>query len=374
MNRESLVPVRPQRLEHNGSLDGVRFFAYTSVFLTHAGTFYPITGYGTHVFFVLSGFLIGLILFKQRASEASLLKNLQIFYFRRTLRVFPLYYAVLILIGVLQFLGFHYLQSKALLWQFFYLSNFYEFFVEMPGMTGHFWTLAIEEQFYLIVPLLMLFLPPRKCAFSILGLWILNLVLYTINAFVWHSAELRLLSNIQFGFIAMGIAVAFVEVEGSFLGVGTRSVYGIGIVSTIVSFVLIYLLRRKLVKNEVDAYMLFEWVVSLASAALILALWNNQLRPLGRFLSFPPFVYLGRISYGLYMYHAFVIYAAGHSWGGSRLAKLVAYLVTIVLAVISWHLFEKPINDLKRFAPYFAKSAPARQVVLSDAAAPAAQT
>jgi peptidoglycan/LPS O-acetylase OafA/YrhL len=200
----------------------------------------------------------------------------------------------------------------------------------------------------------MLALPLRKFAWGIVGLWILNVGVCIFNALVWHVSNLYLLSNIQFGFIAMGIAVAFVEVEGSFMGIGPRGVYHLGLVSGAIALIPTYLIRKRLVGNESNACMLFEWLISLASAALVLALWRNELRPLGRLLSLAPLAYLGRISYGLYVYHSFVLAAVIREWGGSRVDKLLGFFITIAIAAISWHLFEKPINNLKRFAPYSA--------------------
>jgi peptidoglycan/LPS O-acetylase OafA/YrhL len=142
-------------------LDSLRFVAFITVFFhhSHLGEELEATGLikgdeGVNLFFVLSGFLITRILVN--GETGSIRKDLSTFYLRRALRIFPLYYLSL---SVLLICG----QLNYPLWHFTYLSNVNQFRLESNGglNTAHFWTLCIEEQFYLFFPLLLLSTPQK---------------------------------------------------------------------------------------------------------------------------------------------------------------------------------------------------------------------
>ncbi len=141
-------------------LDALRAFAAFGVMLGH---FYGIQWslLGVHLFFVLSGFLITGILLKCRDSSYTWEKGkyqLRQFYIRRSLRIFPLYYLVIL---VLIFVNFNILRNSSL-WYLTYTSNIYFALIGRFGSSaGHFWSLAVEEQFYLLWPCLILFLPEK---------------------------------------------------------------------------------------------------------------------------------------------------------------------------------------------------------------------
>ncbi len=155
-------------LKYMKQLDGLRAMAVLAVLWTHYlpeefwlfGIYWG--GYGVRLFFVLSGFLITGILLKSRqyiiqGKQCSLFAIRQ-FYIRRFLRIFPLYYAILalaVLIAMPQV-------KEAIVWHISYLSNVY-FALQgrFYGSAGHLWSLAVEEQFYLLWPWVILFLPRR---------------------------------------------------------------------------------------------------------------------------------------------------------------------------------------------------------------------
>ena len=152
-------------------LDGLRRFAAMSVVFHHYlpknSWFHewsiPLGSIGIQLFFVLSGFLItrGLLFERQAVERGTLGKwdALVIFYLKRALRIFPLYYFalfVLVVLGIGQ-------AREHLPWLFFYASNIYTALTgEFIQFAGHFWSLAVEEQYYLLFPLLALFLVRRR--------------------------------------------------------------------------------------------------------------------------------------------------------------------------------------------------------------------
>jgi peptidoglycan/LPS O-acetylase OafA/YrhL len=157
-----------ESLEHIPQLDLLRAIAVTLVIISHwlpgshvLNRYTPNGMLGVVIFFVLSGYLITRILLSLRVKsrQGLLLKGKAVrnFYVRRALRIVPLYFAVLGIVTALDVGSFR--ENWA--WHWTYLSNIYFYF--HPGdISGyHIWTLSVEEQFYLVWPLIILFMPRR---------------------------------------------------------------------------------------------------------------------------------------------------------------------------------------------------------------------
>ena len=147
------------------SLDGIRAIAFLIVFISHAGLGKMIPGgFGVTIFFFLSGYLITTQL--RREYERSDKIDFKNFYMRRVLRIWPPFYLVLFLaIGVSDLVGHHsgstFQQLQVFLTQFFHFSNYYNVEFGNQGMalgTEIYWSLAVEEHFYLLFPLLYVLL------------------------------------------------------------------------------------------------------------------------------------------------------------------------------------------------------------------------
>jgi peptidoglycan/LPS O-acetylase OafA/YrhL len=158
-------------LKYMRQLDGLRTFAVLAVVWTHylPSNYWPFGvywgGIGVKLFFVLSGFIITRILFKCRqyvilGNQTSLFTIRQ-FYICRFLRLFPLYYATLTLTALVNIPPVR----ETIGWHIPYLSNIY-FAIrgDWHGSVSHFWSLAVEEQFYLLWPLVILFTPKKILA------------------------------------------------------------------------------------------------------------------------------------------------------------------------------------------------------------------
>jgi peptidoglycan/LPS O-acetylase OafA/YrhL len=151
------------------SLDGIRALAFLIVFISHAGLGNIIPGgFGVTIFFFLSGYLITTQL--RREYERSNQIDFKNFYMRRLLRIWPPFYLVLFLaISVSYLVGYHtgftIDQLQAFLTQFFHISNYYNVEFGNQGMalgTEVYWSLAVEEHFYLLFPLLYVLLRQLK--------------------------------------------------------------------------------------------------------------------------------------------------------------------------------------------------------------------
>lgn len=146
------------------SLDGIRAIAFLIVFLSHAGLEFVPGGFGVTIFFFLSGYLITTLL--RREHDRSSKIDFKKFYMRRVLRIWPPFYVVLILAVVTSFLVGGYSEFNgdhlfAFVSQFFHFCNYYniEYGNQFMALgTGVYWSLAVEEHFYLVFPLLYVLL------------------------------------------------------------------------------------------------------------------------------------------------------------------------------------------------------------------------
>lgn len=151
------------------SLDGLRALAITMVVAQHLSSVHAIPALdvlwrfqlgdmGVRIFFVISGFLITTLLLREQARNGRI--DLGAFYLRRTLRIFPAYFAFLGIIAVSAALGYQTLTAKEFVPSLTYLANY----LEAPRVLGHTWSLAVEEQFYLLWPGLILLAGWRRSA------------------------------------------------------------------------------------------------------------------------------------------------------------------------------------------------------------------
>jgi peptidoglycan/LPS O-acetylase OafA/YrhL len=359
---------------HVRTLDGLRFFAFFAVFVFHAlqnnrhlGRVAAYGALGVQVFFVLSGFLIGGILLNlKKEPVAPLGARLRIFYIRRALRIFPLYYLTLALLLLLERSGVESVGgSQTLVWNATYLTNLKIFLSQdMIGALSHFWSLAVEEHFYFVAPLVILCTSVRQLSWLCVASWLFAAVGRV--AFQLSGYPLGwVLSPLQFDCMTMGVAAAILQAQGHFLGVDASRARRLAIWAGVLCVPLLALWQVHHVAAAVAGNLLDHWCVSLAVSGLILELWNSKSPRLGRLLTLGPFPYLGKISYGLYVFHlpCIVLSATIFSFMPHGNA-LPALGMTIAVSMLSWHLVEGPINALKKHFPYSAAHA-------AKAAAPA---
>lgn len=334
------------------SLDGLRFFAFLGVFLFHADeSLFRFGRYGVQVFLVLSGFLIGNILLNLRTrSELSISSRLRLFYLRRSLRIFPVYYFLLLLILLFSIL--HLVTPRLGAWPFhaLYLTNFYLVVTgaEIDSQT-HLWSLSVEEQFYLLAPLALLRLRPRYVALGCAGFLLIDASLRAINFLSWHISRLEYVSLLQFDTLGCGILAALLLQRFPPDGLAVRRlrrtalVCGVACLGIVVGSYWPGELRR--MADQV----VLPTVLAVCAAGLILELWNGNIRWLSALLSWRPFAYLGKISYGLYLYHNFLFVIARGTHGAWRaIALAAAFAVTVAVAALSWHILEEPLLRIRK--------------------------
>jgi peptidoglycan/LPS O-acetylase OafA/YrhL len=345
-------------------IDFLRAYAVLAVVSAHSSTVIGlgITGYqGVLLFFVISGFLITGLLLDARVKSASPWTALRAFYARRFLRIFPIYYALLITAFIL---GFREVRG-AIGWYLAYLSNWYFAYGGFRAYTAHLWSLAVEEQFYLFWPWLVLLVPsialPWMIGIMILvgpvsrlvigcgaivsagvkgpAAWILTptvldaLGLGGLLAWFWrktkHADELARWA------LLTGASLMALERAESWLGL-PRNV--------------------ELIINTLGWRLFCVWLVHRAARGV-----NGRL---GRLIRAQPFIYVGTVSYAIYLIHPFltapidrVEYRFNIGWLAlDHPARFVmTTLISVALAGLSWKFFESPINSLKNHFPYVSE-------------------
>jgi peptidoglycan/LPS O-acetylase OafA/YrhL len=360
-------------------LDGIRFLAVTLVLLDHWSgdkMGFPAGYLGVCLFFVLSGFLITRILLqaKQKDDQKGVRHTASIkrFFIRRTIRIFPLYYLTLLVL----FLADVPPIREKIFWLVSYSSNIYMALnATWLGSSDHLWSLAVEEQFYLFFPFLIFFLPfgrlPRLFPLLILFSVALRAYFFYTNASWIVSYVLVFTCLDAFG---LGAWLAWLQRTKN-----ERAERIFSSVYTLTGSLLAYiglLIFEKYSQLEPHNELIVIWLrlfESIVSVSLIgYVSWgipknSDAFAPiLEKFLLFPLFVYIGKVSYGIYIFHNFV-YNTYHTPASHPTARLLHsihqvlpwfqsswlfsfflfYAITLGLATLSWYAFEKPINRWK---------------------------
>jgi peptidoglycan/LPS O-acetylase OafA/YrhL len=302
---------------------------------------------GVQLFFVLSGFLITGILLDTRSSP----HYFRTFWIRRALRIFPLYYGVLL---VAQLCG----HGSIYLWT--YTSNFAAPFGHGEPTFPHFWSLAVEEQFYLVWPLVVWIAARRgvvALSFALSGLAIASRIYARHH---WGYEAAYMLTPCRMDALALGAGTAaLIRSDRLRRFVANRNAAGLGIMggAIILGGAVIGHISRTGVQMQADGYT----IIAVGFAVLLV----GALPPYGtpaRILSWSPLRRIGTYSYGMYVFHAPLHILVGlpllerlHWQQGSAFG--IAYmigmtLVTFALAALSYHLYESRFLALKkRFAP-----------------------
>jgi peptidoglycan/LPS O-acetylase OafA/YrhL len=335
------------------SLDGLRAVAIALVLIDHG--FVPTVPapyvfgpgpMGVRLFFVLSGFLITGILLRARDQSTGVIGIWRAFYVRRMLRIFPLAYLALAIAWIA---GVPTMVASPW-WYLSYTSNILvsiqgEF---APGL-GHFWSLAVEEQFYLVWPAVVLWTPRRWVLAVMVGVALASMVIRwglvtkagIVPAYVLTPARLDALA---WGGVMAAWTSAGRRVPRFALAVG-----GIALCFLSLSW-----------PPGVQALVAEPALIALSAAMVATAI---TARGASTVLSARPLVFLGTISYGVYVWHG-LIPDLGHGierYLGLSLQMpnqpglpMFAFLASgaILMAWTSWRWFERPLNDLKRHVPY----------------------
>ncbi|MBB4569283.1 acyltransferase family protein [Rhizobium leucaenae] len=344
-------------------LDGLRTVAVSMVLYAHFfAADRSIWGHlGVRLFFVLSGFLITRLLLQARAdARYQPVTAFKAFYIRRVLRIFPPYFAMLAFVYFLDLEG----ARGNVKWHALYLSNYwYALRGEWtPWVLCHTWSLSIEEQFYIAWPLVILLAPRRLTERICIAVIACSLAYRLCWPLTWTPSLMRdLLPSASMDALAGGaLLAAYRERTQGWPQWMRQSWMPLAAAAAVALW-----LRPDPITPTLD------WVIWIGSEVfplvplvMLVGCGASGFRSLfGRLLESPPIAATGRISYGIYLFHPIVLslIVKAQTWipvnvseqGLGRL--IVGSVATLMLASISWLVFEKPLNNLKRYFPYAAR-------------------
>lgn len=339
------------------SLDGMRALSILLVLFAHylSDRLFP-GGLGVYVFLIISGFLITRLLFSERKAHGRI--NLASFYGRRSLRLYPVvtvYTLVVVAIYLVTRTPIDWIQPLSALFYFanyLYAGRMLDLVAPVPMPFGIFWSLSLEEHFYLAFPLLFVLLRgrPRSLAWAMVAICVACLG-WRLTAAMFHPEYLR--TNIIFvrtdfraDSIGYGVLLAALcETEGGrrFVAAVSRPVLWAGALGTI----LICLLIRDPFFRETIRYSLFGIALMLLIACV---LFDGRLKPVQVLLNHPVPVWLGRLSYSLYVWHYLPRLLGPMLLGdappvGVRIAFDLG--MALMVALVSYHLVERPVLALR---------------------------
>jgi len=369
-------------------------FQFSNVYLQCIKAFAFAGWTGVDLFFVLSGFLITGILWDSRGSS-TFFRN---FYARRTIRIFPLYYATLAILFIflpattpnhVMTRGWLAALELAPSYWAWYFTYFVDVLIALKGFVvtgGHFWTLAVEEHFYLVWPVLVYKLSRRTLKSLSISLIVAALAL-RLAMVIYDVAPtaIYVLTPCRMDGLALG----------AFLALTVRDPNGLQTLVRLARLVLpasaLIWLTLMCIQGEWSQYGIIPQTVGYLvtelfyGSVLVLTLASNRLAAVA---SARPLRFLGKISYALYVFHVFVVllaapfFALGDASHYSIVFALITRLggelhapgallllldalvyvavsvgVSIGIAVLSWYTLELPCLRLRCFFPYARKNA-----------------
>lgn len=347
-------------LKYRPDIDGLRAIAVLSVVLFHIKPKWIPSGFlGVDIFFVLSGFLITSIIYKEMLSGTFSFTD---FYNRRIKRILPVFFVVLIaglLVSNYLFLPKDSQEViKSALFSLIFLANL--FFAK--GKAGYFdttsdekpflhlWSLSIEEQFYFVFPLFLLFILKvpflQKNTLRILGLGIL---ISLFSAFIDLNKIGIYWDTYYFSHIRIGELLI-----GSFLAIYCREnkPKEKRKINTYIALFSLIMLILCLFLDKVFVSPLFPGVLALVPClATAWLIYINQVdNKISSILSLKPLVWVGKISYSLYLWHWVVLAIMRYVYQESELPlewNLVAIIIMLILSVLTYYFIENPLRKLK---------------------------
>jgi peptidoglycan/LPS O-acetylase OafA/YrhL len=345
-------------MKHYAKIDGLRFIAICLVLIAHFGSYldqHIAAGYyGVDLFFVISGFLITTILFKAKGSFWSSYKN---FIGRRTLRIFPIYYITILLLYILQLDAIKSYLGYSLTYTFNYA--WVKFSIPFNPVS-HFWSLCVEEQFYLFWPFIVLSLNKNYRVLLLLTVFIIIVSFSQMTFGLINEINEYNMVNLltRMGSLGTGGLAAILF--------NTNKIPNKFFKSKMVEYFTLFLLIFLLLTNYPFKYILFAYcsfylVVKCAHSEFNFKIFNE-------FLKNRTVVFIGSISYGIYVFHLPIgFYVSAYifdpiwsnidfkSFGSFEEIKNWAWVIklplysflSILIASLSFKYIEKPILKLK---------------------------
>jgi peptidoglycan/LPS O-acetylase OafA/YrhL len=344
------------KLNYFSQFDVLRAFAVILVIISHwFGPNHFLNHFKTNgiigvtLFFVLSGYLITNIVLRYKddiGKKLTRLHALKIFYFRRALRIFPIYYMILGLVYLLNLPSIR----DSVLWHIFYCSNFYYFKINSwEGPASHFWSLSVEEQFYILWPVLIIY-TANKNLYKLLFVGVIIGISYRIFISYPENEMSRILLPGSVDSFCIGGLFALMKIR-------QIEYYKFCLKNQTLVILLIIgffaFLQSNIFKvlcgvNFIAYYIFF---ISLIFGLFIDFLSRKRIKE-NDFWKSSILIFTGKISYGLYLFHNFIPYMKVFDFSNQISInyysnQLIRFILLYAIASISWFLIERPILKYK---------------------------
>lgn len=346
-------------------VDGLRFFAFLLVFIHHHTLFSQIPSLsvlhekgwlGVDLFFVLSAFLFAKLLRLEYDQTNTI--SIKKFFIRRIFRIWPVYFFYLIIIIPIHFFEKGWEDPSYLATRLVGLVTFTDnIFASFSGyspikMSSHLWTIGYEEQFYLIIPLLMLSLvkmsAQRKIAFALFVYAMLTVIKCILIVFEAKHPAMWVLPVTHFESILLGIVIAFIDLKKITKHVSPALLLILGIIG------MFYIIPLFPSSDEYTYLHILKFlVVGLATTITVVAVLESK--KIKHFFAYKTLVFLGKRSYGLYLYHFLGMYLADIVLAHNPIIPdnqsydfVTSLLLTVVISILSYRLIERPFLKLKK--------------------------
>jgi len=330
------------------SLDGLRAISFALVLLGHLDrtrnlgkipyidVFGDLAHLGVVIFFVISGFLITGLLIEEYDRTGRI--SLKLFYTRRALRILPASFAYIGIIGLLSKAGYITLSRHDLQYAFSYLVNYK---LDRSWFIGHLWSLSVEEQFYLLWPLVFSIVSPRHRIWASAGFVAMGPAARFFGWLLLHGSPYRNLE--MFPMVADSLAA------GCLLAVlrgrlETQSAY----LRLFRPWISALLVGMVLAINRYTGYTIVSvfggLLINLQLAVLMHRCMYCRGDALGRFLSWRSISFVGVLSYSLYVWQQPFLHSGSAAWASSFPENI---LLAAAAALVSYFLLEKPFMKLR---------------------------
>lgn len=346
--------------KYYSSLDGLRAIAALGVIMAHFFSANNIGNYpillritalgnsGVSLFFVLSGFVITRILLQSRGSH----NYFKSFYARRILRIFPLYYFSLICYYYLPYLLFSSYNAPKFFDQLYfwsYLQNIARTFNWHSIGPGHFWSLAVEEHFYLMWPAIIYFAFRKNINTLLFTSIILFLIPLLLRYFMLgNGLEIDVFTLTRLDQLTLGGILAILEIKG-FLDFKQLKYY----ISIFLAGLVLIALTSTLDEFNMNLYKHYAFGTCYFGLIAVSAI-SPKGAILNKLLSLRIMQYLGKISYGIYVWHVLAMDIVNRYFLTNFVIVdfISVLLTTITISALSFKFLEKPFLDLKRYFSY----------------------
>ena len=370
----------PSSVSRIPSLDGLRAISCALVVLGHGVVSLPASvvlegpaaevlynaRLGVAVFFAISGFLITRILMNEQNRTGTI--SLKQFYIRRAFRIFPPFYVYLAVVGVLTLAGVFHIPGKMFVAAGTYMWNYLHWTAGWE--LGHFWSLAIEEQFYMFWPLLLLLTGQKRAKTLALAIIICSPFVRVGSYYLLPSSRpfISIMLHTRLDALMYGCLLALSLndpwlVKWRQFAFRTPVLIALGVVVAVVS--------PNLTAMYGGQYLLTVGytIEGICIATILLYSVEHSSSLFGRFLNLPWMVWLGTLSYSLYLWQQILVMRENPA---SQFPPL-QFVSALVAAMLSYHLVEQPALRLRdRWFPPTSQAKPrvlAKAVAASSASA-----